>query len=192
MMIRFLDWFLVFIYIHFIMDDVEVKSEPEPIPPMVEELRTILVGIANIPDAVKNADVYDRLLLNTIQIKFNNVQHIRSTLLIFKKALGDQIDEPTIYHYIDGRDVFFESLGIRETMIAYFQSCSGGGNEPIQQTLNFISKEVEDLIQLYIQITKTPDIEDIIVQYFDRRLNVLVRELARYVDGIANIGRKDV
>ena len=192
MMIRFLNWFLVFIYTHFIMDDQKIEIAPEPVLPMVEELRTILVGIANIPDTVKGVGVYDRLLLNTIQVKFNDVQHIYSTLTIYKKALGDQIDEPTKYHYIDPRDINLESSGIREFIVAYFQTYPSVGNQPLDITLNFISKEVENLIHLYVQITKNPDIDDIIVQYFDRRLLVLVKELRRYVDGIANIGREDV
>lgn len=192
MMIRFLNWFLVFIYVHFIVDDKKIETTPEPVLPMVEELRTILAGIATVPDVVKSADVYDRLLLNTIQVKFNDVQHIYSTLSIFKKALGDQLDEPTKYHYIDPRDTNIESSGIRDAIVAYFQTHPSNGNQPLNLTLNFIKQEVEDLIQLYIQITKIPDIEDITLQYLDRRLHVLVKELNRYVDGIANIGRKDV
>lgn len=191
MVTRFLRWFLTFFYLNFLIDEKEIKievGEEEPVLPMVEKLRSITTAIDDLPESIIGAGVYDRQLLNTIAVKFSNCQHIETCLNIFTKALGDQLDDPIGYQYIQDRDATFENLGVRTVMLAYFQSHQLEGNKPLRETLNFITTEVEKLISLYTHIVNHPDIDNMYTQYLDRRLDILVRELGRYVDGIKNIG----
>lgn len=193
MVTRFINWFLLFFYINFLRDEqsdikAEVTEDKEDIPVTVTLLQEILGSIGTIPVTVREAGVYDRCLLENITVKFTNCQHIETCLNTFKKSMGDQLNDPLTNHYIQDREVTFAGMGIRSVMLAYFQTHKVEGNKSLMDTLNFIEKEVKEIIDLYYRMVDNPDIDSMYMQYLDRRLEMLCRELQRYIDGIKTIG----
>lgn len=193
MVTRFINWFLLFFYINFLHDDesinkTEIVEVEEYTPVTVVSLQSIIESISTIPQEIRSAGVYDRCLLGNIAVKFTNCQHIETCLNTFVKTMGDQLNDPLTNQYIQDREVTFAGMGIRSVMVAYFQTHGVEGNKPLEKTLNFIETEVKEIIDLYYRMVDNPDIDSMYMQYLDRRLETLCRELQRYIDGIKYIG----
>ncbi len=186
MLTRFLIWlyWLVSTFTTTVEDTPVIKKTNSKVLDVLDEIQKELT---NVPASLKKVGVFDDFLFKDIESRFTNYGQIAYALDFYRRALGEQLNDPLVPKPLEDPKITFSDNGKKVTKLFYFLT-QNSEDITIHSTLIEIQSKVEILTLLYTQIINHSEIDDYIAPYLERRMFVFLTELRDYVVNIRTLG----